>query len=456
GRIDFSNLPIFEEDEYQLLKRYLEKNIAYRTGQTAVRQKAVIHNINPWIGALGQNGIRNFSTIVGPENIEYDAFDAAWEDSYMWLYAASSGFHDILFTVTSSEEFANRPLRAVFTNFFGSRFGNYDYENNLLRSALGSGDVLSSCWVGAPHWYFHPMAMGYSLGHSTVTTQNNDIIYSSGNNVKSIHVNLLGDPTLKLYPMQKVENLSAQEQPTFVDLNWTGTTDATGYYVYRKKEGDLEFEVLNVDPILDHTYMDYCPDPDQTYTYMVRGTSLEMTPSGSYNNLSTGAMYSLSTSIDHSPKAAFELIFEEDDLLLLNQSLNTDSISISGIEEVIELEDSRFLLNNPTNGDIITLLAYNRCGVDSTSQEIILSSIEEDQHSLDISVFPNPVYSSLNIKSNEPILRWTLMSYNGEFIKDEKVDSTSISIDVTEIAAGVYLLFVSTTEGEIQRKVFID
>ncbi len=455
GRVDFSNLPIFEEDEYELLSKYIDKNIAYRTKEKEIRRRAAIYNINPWEGALGQNGIRNFSTIVSPDSILYDDFAPLWEESFLWLYAASSGFHNLLFTVTTSEELSQRPLKAVFTNFFGSRFGNYDYEDNFMRSALGSGDVLSSCWVGAPHWYFHSMAMGYSLGHATITTQNNDTIYSSGNNVKSIHVNLLGDPTLKLFPMEKIANLDLVENQSFIQLNWSPSSDAEGYFVYRKSEGESDFEVLNDIPIAGTSYQDPCPTQGQAYTYMVRGTRIETTPSGTYYNLSTGAMNSISSQLNHDPIAGFDLLSQDGEVILINQSENWDTVLISGVDEVVDQNDGSYILIDAENGDVITLIAMNDCGMDTISLEVVITNIEELEK-YDVSVYPNPASSTIQISSELTIHDWNLHRLDGSLLKSKVVDSKLVSIDVSKIAAGIYNLILSTAEGEVNKRIIIE
>ncbi len=455
GRIDFSNLPVFEKDEYELLSDYIEKNIAYRTKEMEVRKRAAIYNINPWIGALGQNGVRNFSTIVSPDSILYDDFEPLWNESYMWLYAASSGFHDILFMVTTSTELAKRPLRAVFTNFFGSRFGNYDYTNNIMRTALGSGDVLSSCWVGAPHWHFHSMAMGFSLGHATIATQNNDTIYTADHNVKGIHVNLLGDPTLGLYPMEKIESIEATENQLFIDLSWTPTSDAQGYFIYRKSIEDSDFEILNSIPVPNTTYRDSCQSPNQTFAYMVRATRLELTPSGTYYNLSIGAMDTVITTIDNIPQASFDFSIQNDIVFLTDQSSNADSIIILGVEEVIDQNDGTYLLIDIDDGDTITLIAKNACGSDTTSQEIVINSIEDyDQNN--ISVFPNPSSSTIQITSDEPILKWKLRRSDGSLIKSQETNSKQVMIDVSTISVGVYNLLISTKKTDILRRIIVE
>jgi len=455
GRIDFSDLPVFQEDEYELLRNYLEKNITYRTKQKENRNRAIVHNINPWIGALGQNGIRNFSTLVGPQNIEYENYSDAWNHSYTWLYAASSGFHNSLFMVTKSEDFATKSLNAVFTAFFGSRFGNYDYEDNLMRSALGSGDVLTSCWAGAPHWYFHPMAMGFPIGYSALLSQNNDTVYVSGDSQRSIHVNLLGDPTLKMYPMQSVNQVQASEELGCIKLEWQTQDDAEGYYVYRKKIEEESFELLNVDPVATNSYQDDCPELNQTYQYLVRATRLEVSPSGSYYNLSAGDSDTIQATLDYTPVADFELIFEGEMLILLDNSENAESIDISGVDQVIDQGNGSYLLEGYQNGDVIVLTAVNKCATDTVSQEIVISSIEVLPKN-EISVFPNPASQRIHIRSIHPILKWKIYDAQGQLVQQGINDKAKFSINIMDLSTGIYRLSLNTREEEMIKTVVVE
>lgn len=452
GRVDFSDLPVFEENEYELLIKYIEKDIAYRTKEKDIRRRAAIHNINPWIGALGQNGIRNYSTIVSPDSILYDNFQPLWEDSFLWLYAASSGFHDQLFLTLKSEELATKSLRAVFTNFFGSRFGNYDYTNNLMRSALGSGDVLSSCWVGAPHWHFHSMAMGFTLGHATLTTQNNDTVYTADDWPRSIHVNILGDPTLKLFPMEKVKELETTEVNGSIILNWPATSDAEGYYIYRKLLESDEFELLNSQANTPNTFVDKCPILDQTYIYMVRATKLEVSPSGSYYNLSTGALDTITSTQNNLPIASFHLAIEGNAVYLINSSENTDSIIIEGADQVIEQTDGSYLLLGVENGDSITLTVLNDCGSDTTSQLVVVSTVD-NIIKRELQVYPIPSSALINIISQNHVTKWELYDPNGKQIRSKNESRKDFTVNISNLPNGVYLIKIHTEKGIVIRKI---
>ena len=167
GRMDFSELPIFPMDEYQLLNRYLQKNLDFRTGKQEVRRHALIANLNPWKEGLGQNGIRNFVPIVSNDSIAYgDLFDGFYK-SFLWSYGASSGSMFASNGLGTITIYAENNFQVIFTAYFGSYYGDYDFENNILRTVLASGQVLSTAWVGAPNWYFHPMGLGFDLGYCT-------------------------------------------------------------------------------------------------------------------------------------------------------------------------------------------------------------------------------------------------------------------------------------------------
>lgn len=294
GRIDFSELPVFELDEYELLNRYLEKNIAYRTGQYTVKKRAIIKNVNPWKEGLGQNGIRNFTPIVSTDSIVYGTYFDAFYDSFLWSYGSSSGSMFNSNGLGSSKTYADNNFQVIFTAFFGSYFGDYDFENNYLRSVLASGKVLSTAWVGAPNWYFHPMGMGFDLGFCTLLTQNNKDLYYAGWFPQSITINLLGDPTLKAYIVQPPSNLRSTVNGNRIELSWTPSKDdILGYQVYKKEKGMDRFKVINQVPILETSFVDYTVKSKYRMQYLVKAVKKETTPSGSFINNSNGSIITI-------------------------------------------------------------------------------------------------------------------------------------------------------------------
>lgn len=294
GRIDFSELPIFEWNEYELLNRYLEKNIDYRTGQYKVKKRAVIKNVNPWKEGLGQNGIRNFVPLVSADSIVNETYFDAFYDSFLWSYGSSSGSMFNSNGLGSSKTYADNNFQVIFTAFFGSYFGDYDFENNYLRSVLASGKVLSTAWVGAPNWYFHPMGMGFDLGFCTLLTQNNKGHYYTGWFPQSITINLLGDPTLKAYIVQPPSNLRGIVKENRIELNWSPSKDdILGYQVYKKEKGMDRFKMINKVPFLETGFVDYTGERSYRIQYLVKAVKLEITPSGSFINDSSGPIITI-------------------------------------------------------------------------------------------------------------------------------------------------------------------
>ena len=71
GRVDFYNLPLFAESEEELLKKYLNKNIAFRTKQFVPERRALLeNNFGSFAEGFGQSGLRTFPTMFGDDNTE--------------------------------------------------------------------------------------------------------------------------------------------------------------------------------------------------------------------------------------------------------------------------------------------------------------------------------------------------------------------------------------------------
>ncbi len=137
------------------------------------------------------------------------------------------------------------------------------------------------------------MAMGESLGHGARRTQNNGSDYASGDFPKSVHLTLMGDPTLRLFPVVPPTGLIQVSMVGKVSLSWTGSSDSSiqGYAIYR---GDIDarqngvFNRLNSELVTTNSYDDLSVVSGTDYTYMVRAVKLETSASGTYLNSSQG------------------------------------------------------------------------------------------------------------------------------------------------------------------------
>jgi hypothetical protein len=205
--------------------------------------------------------------------------------------------------VGNSSQFKDS-IQAVFNVSFGSYFGDWNTGDNFLRSCLASkGLTLTNVWAHRPHWYFHQMAMGQQIGHSVITSQNNETDFSlatgyigsfSGSYLdRRISMNLMGDPALRLRYLAMPSNLVANKisSNTQVSLSWTASTEPgiLGYNVYRtNKKGDIYY-AINTSPVTGLSFTDTGPYNGTNY-YIVKAIKMETGPCGTYMNSSLGIM----------------------------------------------------------------------------------------------------------------------------------------------------------------------
>ncbi len=225
GRIDLSNLTLFSESELELLENYFIKNHNYRKAFFIPRYRALIeNNFAGFTEGFGQNGLRNFSALLSPDSTSYIDFDSCKTQSYIWSYGCGGGTFQSASGISSMTDMASDSVQSVFTMLFGSYFGDFDISNNFLRSALASGTILNNIWAGRPHYTFHPMGMGGTIGECFMLSGNNPgLLYFAGSASKGVHISLMGDPTLRMYltEFDAPSSLMISDIPNGVELSWT-------------------------------------------------------------------------------------------------------------------------------------------------------------------------------------------------------------------------------------------
>lgn len=299
GRVDFHNLPAFKQSEAELLRNYLNKNHAFRHKiidpkmQALVDDNFKIKNYNGITEIFSISGWRNFSALLNFQNIKTGRFFSETNNnSYIWSYGCGGGEFDSCKYIGSTASFVNQSPKTVFTAFYGSRFGDWDSENNFMRAALASnGWILTSCWAGRPHYTFHQMGMGATIGECIRATQNNlnNSYYYSGMTNRGTHTSLLGDPTLRMHTVQPVNSLKSEvTENNTVLLSWKPADDnIEGYYVYKLDAQTNKYIRISENPVTENRFEDVSPLEGNNY-YMVRTLKLSRVVSGSYYNLSQG------------------------------------------------------------------------------------------------------------------------------------------------------------------------
>ncbi len=323
GRVDLANMPgasapVPWPSEGELLRNYLNKDHAWRTHQLQVQRLALMGNRRGDESglAVAASGYRAFEPLVGPgTTIEANIQDTApnaqrWSSmlatgNYLWAYGCGAGqdtaisflgTNGIYYDVWSTD-IVGQDAHAVFVMVFGSHLGNWDHTDNIMRSVLATPSVgLACCMSGEPHWFFHHMGLGETIGYSTRLSLNNSTLYQNYVNpfTRAVYIALMGDPTLRLDPVSPVPFVKAQATSSGVTVSWGAPSDAVaGFLVYRSTSTGGPFARLTSALQTGFSFNDNTV-ASGTYTYMVRTVALTTNPSGSYFNPSQGAFATVS------------------------------------------------------------------------------------------------------------------------------------------------------------------
>jgi hypothetical protein len=321
GRVDLANMPGDDfwdvnaviPSETELLRRYLTKDHNFRHRITTTARRALVGD---YLGifngeAFTASGFRSFAPLVGAENIrnlsrENNGQEGTWipetsRNDYLLVSAAAFASYGAIHSLGSGgpakaapiHEFIASDARGVITLMFGSWHGDWDHADNVLRAPLANRFGLASVWSGRPHWFLHPLGLGETLGYTARLTQNNTSLYQNERNnaAHSVHIALMGDPTLRIHPVAPVSNLAVLGGVGLAALSWAPSPDGgiIGYHVYRGASPKGPFTRLTVTPVGGTAFTDL--NPPANAIYMVRAVRLETSPSGSYYNASQGVFW---------------------------------------------------------------------------------------------------------------------------------------------------------------------
>lgn len=313
GRVDLSRLDVFPQTEAELLNDYLGKAHAWKVGAFTVPATAAIWDNLEWVGnPLASSGFMSASPCVGPSSVtELVAAEGSFAQHYLnnddlFTFHGSTGLlgtgtNGTTFTGTenglSCTDLLNNTRGGVFNLSIGSYFGDWDNPDNFLRASLAKGNSLAHVWSGMPNWFLHPMAIGEPIGYCALRTMNNsNADYSlqnggwQGQSMGQAHMALMGDPTIRMRYTAPPTGLVATNENWFARFNWSPSPEAVdGYNIYRIDSENDTIIRLNETLVQDTFFLSnalFVPGG----RYMVRAQKLVTTPSGSYHDLSLGAL----------------------------------------------------------------------------------------------------------------------------------------------------------------------
>lgn len=392
GRVDFANMSAFPQSELELLRRYLNKNHAWRKGLMPAEERGLVqNNFASFAEGFGQNGWKNFTPMFGKQQVmELSYRNVLLTDNYLWSYGCGAGSYTSVGGITTTTNFVTDSLRTVFTMLFGSYFGDWDRPNNLLRASIASGSTLTNAWAARPNWMFHHMALGEPIGYAArLSMNNNGALYQSGFAPQGIHMGLMGDPTLRMHAMRPPGSLLVTQDGLDARLSWDSVEGAEGYFVYRRLPGSDQFALLTPDPIQGTEYVDACI-PTGAIRYQVRATRLKLTASGSFQLLGSAA----STVLDADPgpfqaQSSFLAVPYFDELSLANTSQNATAYLWDLGDGTVSQEQSVVHLYQQPGTYTVCLKAFDACAQDTSCQQVtVIASLPEVVPSiLDVSCF---------------------------------------------------------------------
>ncbi len=316
GRVDLADMPGKRSyngpatfpSELEMLRNYLNKDHKFRSNQMPMPRRGVVGD---YFGvrdgeAFAASGWRNFAPFFGASNVTCATAEGTWistlsSNAFLWAYGCGPGSYTSIggagntgpFKDGTTTDFVRSDARAVFFLMFGSWFGDWDSEDDIMRGVLALPSCGLACgWSGRPHWYCQHMALGMPIGYSARLTQNNQngsLYRNEANNAANeIHIALMGDPTLRMHPVAPVCGLISGQDSGTVRLKWTAAADTVvGYHVYRAPSLAGPFNRLTGEPVSTTSFVDTTAGTNN-YLYMVRSVKLETSASGTYFNPSQG------------------------------------------------------------------------------------------------------------------------------------------------------------------------
>lgn len=286
GRIDFSNHGFGDRDvEIGLLRAYFDKNHHWRMGYLGDLRAG-------YVGSLEHLTVEHFGlrNILGSDAVVAGGHHVAGEEK-PWLWGVDfgdfNGYH-------YAEKYRNK---AVFAINFGSGKQMIGKPYNAMSALLAQPWYpVAVGWGARPAWWLHHMALGGSIGEVHLRTVNNGQAtkpyretmdyFPTGNYLwrNPVWVNLLGDPSLRGFPLAPARRLQARADQDVVELSWQASPDpdVLGYRLFRAAPGSDVFTALTGPNELMTGLAFTDTNPVADARYMVRAYGLKTVHAGSF------------------------------------------------------------------------------------------------------------------------------------------------------------------------------
>jgi PKD repeat protein len=105
----------------------------------------------------------------------------------------------------------------------------------------------------------------------------------------------------------------------------------------------------------------------------------------------------------------------------------------------------------------VTLIANGPCGADTTTYVLNLEITALDELSASIDMYPNPANDVLTINADQ-VLDASIEVYNvsGKLVLSENIQGTTKTINVTNLAKGMYMIKITNNEGSSIQRLIVE
>jgi hypothetical protein len=340
GRIDFYNLPVFPESEIQLYKRYINKIINYNNTVSRPNFKALVDDrLGVWFEDIfASEAITNFNAIFEHDSIIYDSLqNRISKESFLMSSVYTLGLYDSLEWVFNSKYFTQKESKSVLMSFLGSYMGDWDSQNNIIRSSIASSPfTLAAYFAARPYWHLHRLGLGETIGSAYKLTINNDMNQYRSNSIfgiKGMHIALMGDPTVRFYRLPPPTNLTFNRNNGILNFRWDySDDDIIRFEVYKSNKDRTDFELIAIVPYSDRFLMYYESNEDINSIYIIKAVKMQQSLNGTFVNRSIGAFanYTMNVSSDNNSDNPASINIQ-DNLLEIQAINNIDNIEIYDI-----------------------------------------------------------------------------------------------------------------------------